>query len=155
MSRRSKSKDALLSSVAVAPSSEGKDDKDDEIEIETRVGIGHNRPPVAIELDQPSVADAPPRGKRKKKRKRRRKRTTRQRAPRQPDHLRDIATFCDRNGISESYYFALKRAGRGPREIKLGKRILITPEAEAEWRAARERETVAKTSTGTQQEVTA
>ena len=139
MSRRSKSKDALLSSVAVAPSSEGKDDKDDEIEIKTHVGIGHNRPPVAIELDRPS--DAPPHGKKKKKRRKRKKRP-KQRQPRQPDHLRDIATFCDRNGISESYYFALKREGRGPKEIKLGKRVLISPESEAAWRREREAETM-------------
>ena len=59
---------------------------------------------------------------------------------REPSDLHDIATFCTANRISESYYYALKRAGRGPREIKLGKRVLISPQAESDWRAAREAE---------------
>jgi hypothetical protein len=32
----------------------------------------------------------------------------------------------------------LKNAGKGPREMKVGKRVLITPEAEADWRRERE-----------------
>jgi hypothetical protein len=41
-------------------------------------------------------------------------------------------------------YFSLKRQGRGPREIELGGRTIITPEAERDWRAEREAETMAK-----------
>jgi hypothetical protein len=53
-------------------------------------------------------------------------------------------TFCENNGISESHYHTLKRQGKGPREIELGDRIIITPQAEADWRAEREAETTAK-----------
>jgi hypothetical protein len=53
-------------------------------------------------------------------------------------------SFCENNNISESLYFALKRQGKGPREIELNKRIIITEQAEADWRAEREAETMAK-----------
>lgn len=53
-------------------------------------------------------------------------------------------TFCENNAISESKYFDLKRKGKAPREIDLGDRIIITPEAEADWRREREAETEAK-----------
>jgi hypothetical protein len=49
-----------------------------------------------------------------------------------------IGTFCRRNGISESFYFKLKAQGLGPREIKLGARVLITRESAREWRRERE-----------------
>lgn len=62
--------------------------------------------------------------------------------PRQPDDLHDIETFCAANRISQSYFFTLMREGRGPKIIKLGKRVLISPEAEAAWRRAREAETM-------------
>src|SRR5262249_12939338 len=51
-------------------------------------------------------------------------------------------TFCENNAISESLYHKLKRQGRGPREIELEDRIIITPEAEAAWRREREAEPV-------------
>jgi hypothetical protein len=59
-----------------------------------------------------------------------------------------IASFCASNAISESKYFDLKRRGKGPREIELNKRILITPEAEADWRRDREAETLAERTAG-------
>lgn len=61
---------------------------------------------------------------------------------RKPGDAHTIPSFCESNAISESYYYALKRAGRGPREIKLGRRTLISPESEQAWRAAREAETM-------------
>jgi|GEM_PF-2942416 len=43
--------------------------------------------------------------------------------------------FCAAHRMSESAYFELKRAGRGPREMRLGARgVRITKEAAAEWR---------------------
>jgi hypothetical protein len=60
------------------------------------------------------------------------------RAERRPDDVHSIASFCEANGISITTYFVLKRQGKGPREMKVGKRILITPEAEKDWRKARE-----------------
>ena len=58
-----------------------------------------------------------------------------------PSDLYTIEDFCERNRISEAMYFKLKRQGHAPREMKLGKKILITPEAEADWRREREEAT--------------
>jgi hypothetical protein len=55
----------------------------------------------------------------------------------------NIPSFCVSNDISEAYYYKLKREGRGPREIEFDGRIIITPEAEADWRREREAETAA------------
>jgi hypothetical protein len=63
---------------------------------------------------------------------------------RKPGDAHTIPSFCQSNAISESLYFKLKREGRGPREINLDGRIIITPEAEADWRREREAETQAK-----------
>jgi len=52
-----------------------------------------------------------------------------------------IPSFCKSNAISESKYYGLKRQNRGPREIELDGRIIITPEAEADWRREQEAET--------------
>jgi hypothetical protein len=63
-------------------------------------------------------------------------------ARRKPGDAHTILSFCASNHISESHYFTLKRQGKGPREIELlNKRIIITPEAEADWRREREAET--------------
>jgi hypothetical protein len=47
-----------------------------------------------------------------------------------------IREFCDANGISHGTYFNMRRRGEGPREMRIGSRVLITAEAAAEWRAA-------------------
>jgi hypothetical protein len=65
-------------------------------------------------------------------------------ANRKPGDAHTRPSFCASNQISESLYFKLKRQGRGPREIELDGRIIITPEAEADWRREREAETMAK-----------
>jgi hypothetical protein len=44
-----------------------------------------------------------------------------------------IATFCKRNGISQSFYFKIAGQGLGPATTDVGRRKLITPEAEKEW----------------------
>ena len=51
-----------------------------------------------------------------------------------------ILQFCSAHGISEGFFYKLKKQGCGPREMKLGARTLITMEAAAEWRAQREAE---------------
>jgi len=61
-------------------------------------------------------------------------------AVRQPGEVHSIKGFCRNNGISVTSYFKLKQQGLHPREMKVGKRIVITPEAEAEWRHEREAE---------------
>ncbi|PSO19981.1 hypothetical protein C7G41_35075 [Bradyrhizobium sp. MOS002] len=52
-----------------------------------------------------------------------------------------ILEFCDAHGISEAFYYKLKKQRKGPREMKLGARTLITLESAAEWRRARENTT--------------
>ena len=60
---------------------------------------------------------------------------------RKPSDAHTIPSFCESNAISESLYFELKRKRKGPREIELEGRIIITPDAEADWRREREAET--------------
>jgi hypothetical protein len=49
--------------------------------------------------------------------------------------------FCARNRFSIPFYNKLKEQGLGPREIRVQSKILITAEADADWRAEREAET--------------
>jgi hypothetical protein len=51
-----------------------------------------------------------------------------------------ISEFCKSHRISESFYFKLKKQGRGPREMRVGDRVLISLEAAADWRREREEE---------------
>src|SRR6266702_4306432 len=60
-----------------------------------------------------------------------------------------IATFCVAHDISESFYHKLKSQGCAPREMHVGTRVLISYEAAADWRAAREAETSAALSSTT------
>jgi hypothetical protein len=46
----------------------------------------------------------------------------------------EIEDFCRINKICRSSYYNLRKKGKGPRETRMGKRIIITPEAHAEWR---------------------
>jgi hypothetical protein len=55
-----------------------------------------------------------------------------------------IKEFCRLHAISERFYFKLKADGRGPDEITLGHRVLISREAAARWRAERETESSRK-----------
>ena len=63
---------------------------------------------------------------------------------RKPGQVHTRLSFCENNAISESKYFSLKRQGKGPREIELDGRVIITEEAERDWRVAMEAETQAK-----------
>lgn len=49
-----------------------------------------------------------------------------------------IAEFCEAHRISRAHYFNLKNKGQGPREMRLGTRVVISGEAAAEWRRQRE-----------------
>src|SRR6516162_7052710 len=49
-----------------------------------------------------------------------------------------IPEFCRAHGISEGFFYKLKKRGEGPREMKVGARTLISFESAAEWRRARE-----------------
>jgi len=50
-----------------------------------------------------------------------------------------ITAFCERHGISESFFHKLKSKGLGPVTMRVGARTLISAESAAAWR--RERET--------------
>jgi hypothetical protein len=49
-----------------------------------------------------------------------------------------IAEFCTAHRISQTTYFDLKLRGLGPSEMELGRRRVISFEAAARWRKARE-----------------
>jgi predicted DNA-binding transcriptional regulator AlpA len=50
-----------------------------------------------------------------------------------------VKEFCDAHGMSISFYYVLKKRKEAPREMRIGRRILISQEAAATWRAERER----------------
>lgn len=49
-----------------------------------------------------------------------------------------IAVFCDDHNISRAFFYKLQAEGKGPRLMKIGRRILVSAEAAAEWRARME-----------------
>ena len=64
--------------------------------------------------------------------------------PPSPRLALSILEFCDAHGISEGFYYKLKKQGQGPREMRLGTRTLITFESAADWRRERERASAAE-----------
>jgi hypothetical protein len=61
--------------------------------------------------------------------------------------LYTIPEFCTRNKISRSTYFAEKRAETGPKTIAVGKtgaQKRVSPAAEQEWRARKEKQSQSK-----------
>jgi predicted DNA-binding transcriptional regulator AlpA len=50
-----------------------------------------------------------------------------------------IADFCEAYQISPEYYFKMRKQGKGPREMKLGSRKLITFRAAEQWETEREK----------------
>jgi hypothetical protein len=55
----------------------------------------------------------------------------------------NVFGFCLTHGLSRSTFYALRRAGVGPRIMKCGRRTLVSVEAAAAWRRARERAALA------------
>lgn len=49
-------------------------------------------------------------------------------------------------GISEDFFYKLKRQGHGPRLMKVGRRTLISLASADEWRREREREAATETA---------
>jgi hypothetical protein len=68
-----------------------------------------------------------------KDKRRRRRRAPPLPAPENPDAF-SINEFCRRHMMSRGTYNRLRDQGRGPREIKLVERVLISREAAADWR---------------------
>ncbi len=60
----------------------------------------------------------------------------RKRRPEGPADCFTVAEFCQRNRISERFYYKLKAEGKAPQEVRIGGRVLITREAADAWRAA-------------------
>ena len=52
-----------------------------------------------------------------------------------------VAQFCREHGISRTTFYELQKERRGPRLMRVGRRVLISTEAAAEWRERIERET--------------
>lgn len=50
-----------------------------------------------------------------------------------------IPEFCRHHRLGPSTYYKLRGEGRGPREIRLGHKVLISRESAARWRRAMER----------------
>ncbi len=48
-------------------------------------------------------------------------------------HALDVSSFCEKFGISQSFFYKLKRQGKAPRTLKVGSRRIITAEAADEW----------------------
>lgn len=57
-----------------------------------------------------------------------------------------LRVFCKRHSISRSMFYLLKDAGQAPRIMRVGRKILITQEAAAEWREQMEAKTSEKSS---------
>jgi hypothetical protein len=57
-----------------------------------------------------------------------------------------ITEFCEAHRISRTRYYELKDEGLAPDEMVIGRRRLISHEAAARWRAAREAKTAAETA---------
>jgi hypothetical protein len=49
-----------------------------------------------------------------------------------------VPVFCGRNNLSEPSYYKMRAQGLGPKEMRIGTKVLITLAAEAEWQRARE-----------------
>jgi predicted site-specific integrase-resolvase len=52
-----------------------------------------------------------------------------------------IREWCERNRISRSLFYILDRRGEAPHTFRVGKRRLVSPEADVEWRREREART--------------
>jgi hypothetical protein len=64
------------------------------------------------------------------------KRRRRERLPGDESEAASIEMFCRKHGISVAYYYELRKDGLAPREVTIGRRILITREDAAAWRAS-------------------
>jgi hypothetical protein len=51
-----------------------------------------------------------------------------------------IEEWCEKRRISRAFYYVMRREGKGPRELRNGRKVTITHEADMEWQRAREAE---------------
>lgn len=45
-----------------------------------------------------------------------------------------VPQFCRNHHLSTSFYYELKKEGLAPKEIRIGRKVLISTEAAADWR---------------------
>jgi hypothetical protein len=55
-----------------------------------------------------------------------------------PPKAFSIPQFCARHALSEGFYRKMRDHGLGPRETRILDRVIITEEAETDWRRERE-----------------
>lgn len=60
----------------------------------------------------------------------------------------DIKGFCAAHSMSRAHFYSLMNRGEGPRIMRVGRKVLISVEAAAEWRAAQEARTEQSSSDG-------
>jgi hypothetical protein len=87
---------------------------------------------------QPNTSERPALKRSRRKRVRRAKAENAKRHPNVQRLGWTIDEWAAANAYSRSFVEKLRRQGRGPREIREGNTVRITPAADAEWRAARE-----------------
>jgi hypothetical protein len=80
---------------------------------------------------QETIMASTPRRKKKKV-----KRHRRERLPGDETEAASIEGFCRQHGISIAFYYELRKKKRAPREVTIGRRVLITKENAADWRAS-------------------
>jgi predicted DNA-binding transcriptional regulator AlpA len=51
-----------------------------------------------------------------------------------------VAQFCARHNLSRSTFYVLLGTGKGPRVMRIGRRVLISDQADADWVVEREAE---------------
>ncbi len=56
----------------------------------------------------------------------------------QNTHTQSVQEFCKTNGISQSFFYKLRKQGKAPRCMIIGRRRIISSEAAQEWREAME-----------------
>lgn len=49
-----------------------------------------------------------------------------------------IKEFCAAHRISVAMFYKMRAAGLGPREMRVGRKVVVSIEAAADWRRARE-----------------
>lgn len=53
-----------------------------------------------------------------------------------PKQSFSIPEFCSTHGISRGYFYEMRKRGIGPKEMRVGGRVMISREAAAAWRRA-------------------
>ncbi|WP_020187722.1 hypothetical protein [Methylopila sp. 73B] len=72
--------------------------------------------------------------------------------PKDPRQALTVPQFCTAVGISRCGYYKLKAQGLGPREMRLGASVRISPEALLDWQRERESPTGAEAEARLQNE---